>query len=66
VRSGYLRDVAALARAGAQRVFTGEGEVALAMTEAVLRDLGATPEQVDRERERAREELFGTADSSLR
>jgi CPA2 family monovalent cation:H+ antiporter-2 len=61
VRSGYLRDVAALTRAGAQRVFTGEGEVALAMTEAVLRDLGATPEQVERERERARHELFGTA-----
>jgi CPA2 family monovalent cation:H+ antiporter-2 len=61
VRSGYLRDVAALSQAGAQRVVTGEGEVALAMTEAVLRDLGATPEQVERERERAREELFGTA-----
>jgi monovalent cation:H+ antiporter-2, CPA2 family len=59
VRSGYLRDVPALASAGAQRVFTGEGEVALAMTEAVLRDLGATPEQIDRERARAREELFG-------
>jgi CPA2 family monovalent cation:H+ antiporter-2 len=61
VRSGYLRDVPALAHAGAQRVFTGEGEVALAMTEAVLRDLGATPEQIERERARAREELFGTA-----
>jgi monovalent cation:H+ antiporter-2, CPA2 family len=60
VRSGYLRDVPALANAGAQRVFTGEGEVALAMTEAVLRDLGATPEQIERERARAREELFGS------
>jgi len=60
VRSGYLRDVPALERAGAQRVFTGEGEVALAMTEAVLRSLGATPEQIDRERARAREDLFGT------
>lgn len=59
VRSSYLRDVPALANAGAQRVFTGEGEVALAMTEAVLRDLGATPEQIERERARAREELFG-------
>jgi CPA2 family monovalent cation:H+ antiporter-2 len=59
VRSGYLRDVPELKHVGAEEVFTGEGEVALAMTEAVLRDLGATPEQVDRERARAREELFG-------
>ena len=29
------------------------------MTEAVLRELGATPEQIDRERERARADLFG-------
>ena len=62
VRSGHLRDVAALTQAGAERVFTGEGEVALAMTEAVLRDLGATPDQIERERARAREELFGPAD----
>ena len=33
--------------------------VALAMTEAVLRKLGATAEQVDRERDRVRAELFG-------
>ena len=51
-----------LSQAGAQRVFTGEGEVALAMTEAVLRDLGATPDQIERERARAREELFGRAE----
>ena len=31
---------------------------ALAMTEAVLRQLGATPEQVDRESDRVRGELF--------
>jgi CPA2 family monovalent cation:H+ antiporter-2 len=57
VRSGYLRDVAPLKQVGAQRVFTGEGEVALAMTEAVLRRLGATPDQIDRERERVHGEL---------
>jgi monovalent cation:H+ antiporter-2, CPA2 family len=61
VRGSYLRDAPALAQAGAQSVFTGEGEVALAMTEAVLRGLGATPEQIERERARAREELFGAA-----
>jgi len=40
--------------------------VALAMTEAVLRELGATPEQVERERARARVEIFGAADKSTR
>jgi monovalent cation:H+ antiporter-2, CPA2 family len=61
VRSSYLRDVPQLKQVGAQEVFTGEGEVAMAMTEAVLRGLGATPEQIDRERARAREDLFGAA-----
>ena len=59
VRSVYLRDVPPLASAGAEQVFSGEGEVALAMTEAVLRRLGATADQIDRERDRVRAELFG-------
>jgi CPA2 family monovalent cation:H+ antiporter-2 len=59
VRSVYLRDVPPLRAAGAEQVFAGEGEVALAMTEAVLRRLGATPDQIDRERDRVRAELFG-------
>lgn len=58
VRAAYLREVPALQRAGADRVFAGEGEVALAMTESVLRELGAVPEQIDRERARVRAELF--------
>lgn len=58
VRSPYLRDVSSLRRAGAEQVFSGEGEVALAMTEAVLRRLGATPDQIDRERARVRQELM--------
>jgi K+:H+ antiporter len=58
VRSGYLRDVPLLKQAGAEQVFSGEGEVALAMTEAVLRRLGATADQIDRERDRVRQELF--------
>jgi CPA2 family monovalent cation:H+ antiporter-2 len=57
VRGGYLRDVAPLRHAGAEQVFSGEGEVALAMTEAVLRRLGATPDQIDRERDRVRQQL---------
>jgi len=59
VRSDYLRDIPALRQAGADAVFSGEGEVALNMTELILRQLGATPEQIDRERERVRFELFG-------
>ena len=57
-RTPHLRDGAALRKAGAHEVFSGEGEVALAMTEALLRQLGATPEQIDRERARARDDLF--------
>jgi monovalent cation:H+ antiporter-2, CPA2 family len=60
-RSVHLREAAALRRAGADVVFSGEGEVALAMTEFMLRQLGATPEQMDRERDRIRHELFGGA-----
>jgi len=58
VRGNYLRDVPGLRSAGAEEVFAGEGEVAMAMTEAVLRRLGATPDQIDRERARVRSELF--------
>ena len=58
-RGAYLRDVPKLRAAGADHVFSGEGEVALAMTEAVLRRLGATPDQIDRERQRLHGELFG-------
>jgi monovalent cation:H+ antiporter-2, CPA2 family len=57
-RAAYLRDVPPLHSAGAERVFSGEGEVALAMTEAVLQRLGATADQIDRERARVRTELF--------
>jgi len=60
VRGAYLRDVSTLREAGAEHVFSGEGEVALAMTEAVLRRLGATPDQIDRERQRLHGELLGT------
>jgi CPA2 family monovalent cation:H+ antiporter-2 len=57
----YLRDVAVLKDAGANRVYSGEGEVALAFTEDILDHLGATPEQIDRERARAHGELLGDA-----
>jgi CPA2 family monovalent cation:H+ antiporter-2 len=57
-RTAYLRELPTLLRSGASRVFSGEGEVALALTEALLRELGASPEQIDRERERVRGEIL--------
>jgi len=62
-RTNYLTETFALDRAGAHRIVTAEGEVALTMTEFVLRSLGATFEQVERERERVRRELFGDSET---
>ena len=56
-RALYLRDVPPLRSAGAESVVSAEGEVALALTESLLHRLGATPDQIDRERERLRSEL---------
>lgn len=56
-RAAFVRELPVLRQAGAEAIFSGEGEVALAFTEEVLRELGATPEQIDRERERVRSEL---------
>ena len=56
-RASYLRDVPSLKQAGANSVYSGEGEVALAFIEDILDGLGATPEQIDRERARAHDEL---------
>ncbi|MBI4864459.1 MAG: cation:proton antiporter [Candidatus Riflebacteria bacterium] len=58
-RAAYLKERAVLRAAGADRAFAGEAEIALAMTEFILGKLGATPEQIDRERERVRADLFG-------
>ena len=60
-RATYLRDLPALKHAGADTVYTGEGEIALAFVEDLLSRLGATAEQIDRERARAHGELFGDA-----
>jgi CPA2 family monovalent cation:H+ antiporter-2 len=60
-RANYVRELQPLVDAGAERVVTAESEVALAMTEYMLRELGATIEQVDRERDRVREELYDVA-----
>jgi CPA2 family monovalent cation:H+ antiporter-2 len=62
VRAGYLRESEPLLKAGADEVFSGEGEVALAMTDSILRNLGATPDQLDEERSRIREDLQMTVE----
>ena len=46
--------------AGADVVFSAEGEVALSMTELILKQFGATPDQIDRERSRVHETLLAT------
>ena len=58
-RADHLRDLPALKKAGADSSYSGEGEVALAFIEDLLHRLGATPDQIDRERARAHTELFG-------
>ena len=60
-RAAYLRDLNPLQHAGADNVYSGEGEVALAFIEDIMGHLGATAEQIDRERARAHDELFGKA-----
>ena len=57
-RAAYAREIPPLYQAGAERVFSGEVEVALAFTEAILRTLGATPDQIDQERDRVHRDLF--------
>ena len=56
-RATTLREVPALHAAGADTVMSGEGEVALAFAAAILQRLGATPEQIDRERTRVQAEI---------
>ena len=57
-RTAYIRELVTLKQAGATVVYSGEGEVALAFTETILGRLGATPEQIDRERARVHEEIL--------
>jgi CPA2 family monovalent cation:H+ antiporter-2 len=60
-RTTYLKEADELLEAGADAVFSGEGEVALSMTEGILGTFGATAEQIERESERIRRELFSKA-----
>jgi monovalent cation:H+ antiporter-2, CPA2 family len=58
-RTVYVREMDQLRKAGADAVYSGEGEVGLAFTLEILRELGASADQVERERERVYRELFG-------
>ncbi len=68
-RTRFVREDGELYDAGANLVFSAEAEVALSMTESLLRQLGATEEQLDRERARIQGELAAkrsnTADRDL-
>ncbi len=56
-RVNYLSEAASLRTAGADFVVSSEVEGALALTELLLRRLGATADQIDRERDRVRSDL---------
>ncbi|HWB84554.1 MAG TPA: cation:proton antiporter [Bryobacteraceae bacterium] len=56
-RADFMSQSALMRKAGANEVYSGEEEVALAMTSSILKRLGATPEQLDQEREQIRREL---------
>ena len=57
-RSDFVSHARTLESAGAAQVFSGEAEVAMAMIDAILLRVGATPEEMDMERARARAELY--------
>jgi len=58
--TSYIRNARLLRSQGAETVFSGEEEVALSMASFTLRSLGATEEQVARERQDNRAKLAGT------
>jgi K+:H+ antiporter len=57
-RAAYLAQSASLRNAGADAVFSSEGEIALSMADFLMEQLGATNEQIDREGDRVRQDLF--------
>jgi len=57
VRSSYIGQREDLQKQGADHVIAEESEVALAMAETILRNLGATAEQIDHQRDKLRSDL---------
>lgn len=60
-RAAFLARAEELRQAGADEVFAAEAEVAIAMRSRILAELGATPEQIDGERQKARDGLYRRA-----
>jgi CPA2 family monovalent cation:H+ antiporter-2 len=56
-RTQYLRDLPEIRGAGAETVVSAEGEVGMALIEIIMERLGATPDQIDHERDRVRSEF---------
>ncbi len=65
-RTAYLREATDLRASGANGVFSGEGEVALAMAEFILNRSRATPDLIQRERERVRQEFIRSTGAESR
>jgi CPA2 family monovalent cation:H+ antiporter-2 len=57
VRANYVGQSTKLNEAGADVVITGEGEVGLALAERVLARFGASPDELQQERQRLRAEF---------
>lgn len=64
-RVNYLSEAASLRSAGADFVVSSEVEGALALTEVLLRRLGATADQIDRERDRVRTDLYNRGEGLI-
>ena len=58
-RTVRLETKKALLDAGADRVFSAEGEMALSITECLLQSLGATQDQLEANRDSIREKVLG-------
>lgn len=63
-RTTYAKEADGLHRVGVENVVSAEVEVAIAMSERVLTLLGASADQIDRERSRVREELLGASEAA--
>lgn len=62
INAAFLRDAKNLKDSADATVFSGEGEVAIAMSMFLMREFGATEEQIESERRRIRAEMReGTA-----
>jgi CPA2 family monovalent cation:H+ antiporter-2 len=58
-RTTYLHESEPLRKAGVDEVFSGEGEVALALADSIVRRLGASDEQIDETQRRIRTDVLG-------